>query len=282
MSLRIDAHQHFWQYQPQEYGWIGEEMARLKQDYLPLQLAPELAAQSVQGSVLVQARQTLQETRWLLDVAERTPEVKAVVGWIDLQQGDVAAQLADFEPRTLLRGFRHLIQDEADPAQWMEQASVTSAVQQLQRKEYVWDLLVTHQHLVEATAFAARHDEHQIVLDHLGKPDLAAGASHWAKQIAPLAALPHVSCKLSGLLTEPRPQGYAIDDLLPFVDAALEAFGSERVLAGSDWPVCLLAGDYQDAWQLIQRAIASLSASEQVAISGGNACRIYRIEDVEV
>jgi L-fuconolactonase len=242
MSLRIDAHQHLWHYQPQEYGWIGEEMARLKQDFLPLHLAPELAAQAVQGSVLVHARQTLQETRWLLEVAERAPEVKGVVGWIDLQQRDVAAQLAEFEPRSLLRGFRHLIQDEADPAQWMEQTLVTSAMQQLQRKEYVWDLLVTHQHLAEASAFAARHDGHQIVLDHLGKPDLAAGARHWAKQIAPLAALPHVSCKLSGLLTEPRPQGSTLDDLLPFVDAALEAFGSERLLAGSDWPVCLLAG----------------------------------------
>lgn len=282
MSLRIDAHQHFWHYQPQEYGWIGKEMARLKQDFLPCHLSPELAAQAVQGSVLVQARQTLQETRWLLDVAERAPEVKAVVGWIDLQQADVAAQLVDFEHRSLLRGFRHLIQDEANPAEWMEQASVQAAMRCLQQKEYVWDLLVTHRHLAGAAAFAARHDGHQIVLDHLGKPDLAAGARHWAKQIAPLAALPHVSCKLSGLLTEPRPPGDSIEDLLPFVDAALEAFGSDRVLAGSDWPVCLLAGEYQDAWHLIQRAIASLSASEQAAISGGNACRIYRIEEVEV
>lgn len=282
MTLRIDAHQHFWRYQPQEYGWIGDGMARLRQDFLPRQLAPELLAQGIDGSVLVQARQSLHETRGLLDLAGRSPEVKAVVGWIDLQQGDLTPQLAEFEHRVVLRGFRHLIQDEADPAGWMGQPSVQSAMQQLQRKEYVWDLLVTHRHLAEATAFAARHDGYLMVLDHLGKPDLAAGAKSWARQIAPLAALPHVSCKLSGLLTEPRPAGYAIDDLLPFIDAALEAFGPDRVLAASDWPVCLLAGEYADAWQLIQRAIVPLSASEQDAISGGNACRIYRIEDVEV
>lgn len=279
MTLRIDAHQHFWRYQPQEYGWISEEMTRLKHDFLPSQLAAELAAQQIQGSVAVQARQTLEETRWLLSLVERHPEIKAVVGWIDLQQPDLSPQLEEFGGQPLLRGFRHLIQDEADPAEWMAQAAIKPAMQALQQQEYVWDLLVTHRHLAEAALFAARFDRHQIVLDHLGKPDLAAGAQQWAKQIAPLAALPHVSCKLSGLLTEPRPAGYGVNDLLPFVEAALEAFGSERIMVGSDWPVCLLAGEYQDAWQSVQQALSPLTFSEQAAITGGNACRIYRIED---
>ncbi|WLS79858.1 amidohydrolase family protein [Erwinia pyri] len=279
MTLRIDAHQHFWRYQPQEYGWISGEMARLKHDFLPSQLAAELAAQQIQGSVAVQARQTPEETRWLLSLAERSPEIKAVVGWIDLQQPDLSPQLEAFNGQPLLRGFRHLIQDEADPAEWMAQAAIKPAMQALQQQEYVWDLLVTHRHLAEAALFAARFDRHQIVLDHLGKPDLAAGAQQWAKQIAPLAALPHVSCKLSGLLTEPRPAGYGVNDLLPFVEAALEAFGSERIMVGSDWPVCLLAGEYQDAWQSVQQALSPLTLSEQAAITGGNACRIYRIED---
>lgn len=281
MTLRIDAHQHFWRYQPQEYGWISDEMVRLKQDFMPEHLKGKLASEGLSGSVLVQARQTPEETHWLLDVAKETPEVKAVVGWIDMQNDDIGQQLDAFQDRPQLRGFRHQIQDEASPAHWMGLQSVSDSLHLVQQRSYVWDLLVTHRHLAEAAAFAARHDRHHLVLDHLGKPDLALGARHWAKQIAPLAALPHVSCKLSGLLTEPRPAGFTLNDLLPFIDAALESFGSDRLMAGSDWPVCLLAGEYEDAWQGVQRAISSLSVSEQQAISGGNACRIYRIEDVE-
>jgi len=279
MTLRIDAHQHFWHYQPQEYGWISQQMTRLKRDFLPSHLAAELAAQQIDGCVAVQARQTLEETHWLLSLAERNPEIKAVVGWIDLQQPDLSAQLETCGGNPLLRGFRHLIQDEADPAEWMAQAAIKPAMQTLQQQGYVWDLLVTHRHLAEAALFAARFDRHQIVLDHLGKPDLAAGAKQWAKQIAPLAALPHVSCKLSGLLTEPRPAGYGANDLLPFVEAALEAFGSERIMVGSDWPVSLLDAEYQESWQFVQQAVSPLTLSEQAAITGGNACRIYRLED---
>lgn len=278
MTLRIDAHQHFWRYQPQEYPWISEKMARLQQDFLPEQLAIELAAQQIDGAVLVQARQTREETYWLLAQAERAACVKGVVGWLDLQSPEVGSHLAEFEGRLLLCGFRHLIQDEADPASWMALPAVNRAMKRLQMQGYTWDLLVTHRHLAGAISFAERHGDYHIVLDHLGKPDLAAGARHWARQITPLAAMPHVSCKLSGLLTEPQPVGFTRDDVLPFIDVALEAFGTDRVMAGSDWPVCLLAGEYQDAWQLIQRAMAGLSPDEQAAISGGNACRIYALE----
>lgn len=277
MTLRIDAHQHFWHWQPQQYAWITADMARLRQDFLPPQLAVELAAQQIDGSLLVQARQSDQETDWLLALADATAFVKGVVGWLDLQSPAFEARLDRLTDRNGLRGFRHQIQDEASPAQWMALPRVNLAVDSLQRHGYVWELLVRHRQLADAALFAARHDDHYLVLDHMGKPDLAAGAGHWAKQIAPLAAMPHVSCKLSGLLTEPRPAGFCPDDLMPFIDAALEAFGSDRLLAGSDWPVCLLAGDYVQGWQLIGRAIAGLTAGEQAAICGGNACRLYAL-----
>lgn len=280
MTLRIDAHQHFWRYSPAEYGWINGEMKVLRQDFLPQQLAGGLAAQRVDGTVLVQARQTAEETAWLLSQAKGSDRVRAVVGWVALTARDLPQQLEQYRREPLLRGFRHLIQDEADPDGWMKLDAVNAGLRQVQQQGYVYDLLVTHRNLEEATRFAARHDRGPVVLDHLGKPDIAAGAKAWAAQIAPLAALPHVSCKISGLLTEPRPPGCAPGDLLPFIDAALALFGSDRLLMGSDWPVCLLAASYEEAWQFGERAISPLSASEQADILGGNACRIYRIDGV--
>jgi L-fuconolactonase len=273
---RIDAHQHFWRYQPQEYRWISDDMAVLKQDLLPEQLAPALQRHDIQGSVLVQACSRLEETRWLLEIAEQTPYVKGVVGWMDVASPELASQL-DQLAHPLLRGIRHQVQDEADPADWLSDGAVNRGIRQLQRQGYVYELLVTHRHLREGAQFAARHDQHPLMLDHFGKPDLSQGAGHWAQQIAPFAALEHVSCKLSGLLTEPRPTGMTPDDLLPYFEVALEAFGPERLLFGSDWPVCLLAGNYEDALTLCQRATAALSHDQQDAIFGGNAYRLYNL-----
>lgn len=275
MPLRIDAHQHFWRYQPAEYGWISDSMPQLRQDFLPPQLAPLLAERGLDGAVLVQARQHWQETRWLMQLSRDHREILAVVGWVDLAGEALAASLEEVAGQTALRGFRHQIQDEADGAGWMQQAAVTRGMQQIQRAGYVYDLLVTHDQLAVAAQFAARHDQGAIVLDHFGKPDIAAGVAQWVRQVTPLAALPHVSCKLSGLLTEPRPAGCGDAELLAFYDAALQLFGPERLLFGSDWPVCLLDGPYQHGWQLCQQAIAGLSADEQAAILGGNASRTY-------
>ncbi|QUG75304.1 amidohydrolase family protein [Erwinia sp. E602] len=275
MPLRIDAHQHYWRYQPAEYGWISDAMPQLRQDFLPPQLGALLAERGLDGAVLVQARQHWQETQWLLQLSRDHREILAVVGWVDLAGEALAASLEEVSGQAKLRGFRHQIQDEADGAGWMQQPAVTRGMQQIQRAGYVYDLLVTHDQLAAATAFAARHDRGALVLDHFGKPDIAAGVAQWVRQVTPLAALPHVSCKLSGLLTEPRPAGCGDAELLAFYDAALQLFGPERLLFGSDWPVCLLDGPYQHGWQLCQQAIATLSADEQAAILGGNASRIY-------
>ncbi|MCT4709424.1 amidohydrolase family protein [Enterobacteriaceae bacterium H11S18] len=275
---RIDSHQHFWRYTPQDHPWISDDMGVLKQDLLPERLRPSLQRHVIQGTILVQARSCANETRWLLDIAEKTDFVRAVIGWVDLSSQALPKKL-EAASHPLLRGFRHQVQDEPSPAQWLADTAINNGVHQLQQEEYVYEILVTHRHLAEAVQFAGRHDNYFLVLDHCGKPDLSLGAAHWKKQITPLAALKHVSCKISGLLTEPRPPGMSPRDLLPYFDAALDIFGSERLMFGSDWPVCLLAGEDENPWAFIEQATATLSADEQAAIYGGNAHTVYRLQE---
>ncbi|MBU9824840.1 amidohydrolase family protein [Rahnella perminowiae] len=279
--MRIDSHQHFWRYTPQDYRWISDEMTVLKQNFLPETLTSTLQRHNIQRTVLVQACSCTSETRWLLDIAGKTDFVCAVTGWVDLSSSALQREL-DALSHPLLRGFRHQVQDEPSPAQWLADPAINAGIRQLQQQEYVYEILVTHRHLAEAVQFATRHDGHFLVLDHLGKPDLSLGAAYWKKQIAPLAALQHVSCKLSGLLTEPRPAGMSARDLLPYFDAALEVFGPGRLMFGSDWPVCLLAGGDENPWNLCEQATASLSSDEQAAIYGGNACTVYRLQPLPI
>lgn len=276
--MRIDSHQHFWRYAPQDYHWIGDDMAVLKQDFLPQNLLPTLQRHDMQGTVLVQACSNSTETQWLLSIAEKTEFVRAVTGWVDLASPQLE-RLLDTVAHPLLRGLRHQVQDEPSPTHWLADSAVNSGIRHIQKQGYVYEILVTHRHLADAAQFAARHDRHVLVLDHFGKPNLSLGAAHFAKQVAPLAALPHVSCKISGLLTEPRPAGVTLNDLLPYFDVVLEAFGSERLMFGSDWPVCLLAGSDDNPWTLCQQATATLSSDEQAAIYGGNACTLYRLQE---
>ncbi|MCS2149979.1 amidohydrolase family protein [Scandinavium manionii] len=276
--MRVDSHQHFWRYTPQDYPWISAEMGVLKQDLLPDMLQPTLQRHDMQSAILVQARSSAAETRWLLEIAEQTDFVRAVTGWLELSSPELQKDLEAIS-HPLLRGFRHQVQDELSPAQWLADTAVNRGLRQLQQQEYVYEILVTHRHLSEAVEFAGRHDSYFLVLDHCGKPDLSLGAAHWKRQIAPLAALKHVSCKISGLLTEPRPAGMSSRDLLPYFDAALEIFGSERLMFGSDWPVCLLAGADENPWDFSERATAALSADEQAAIYGNTARTVYRLQE---
>jgi len=272
--VRIDAHQHYWRYLPQDYPWISDEMVPLQQDFLPGDLHPHLKQQQLDGSVVVQARQTLAETRQLLQWSEASGDAGSVVGWVDVTAADLPIQLqALHHPR--LCGFRHLVQDEADPAGWLQQPAVTRGIRELQHQQYVWDMLVTWRHLPEATSFAAQHDNHWLVLDHLGKPDIAQGARAWGEQVAALAAMPHVVCKLSGLVTEAPDGQWNAAQLRPFITEALERFGPQRLMFGSDWPVCLLVADYHDVADLAEDVINRLTPDEQALIWGETAARVY-------
>ena len=275
--MRIDAHQHYWRYSPQQYPWITESLGRLKQDFLPETLQPLLAGQQFEGSVSVQACHSMAETQQLLQWAEQGDGINAVVGWVDIQSPDLDQHLERLN-HPLLKGFRHQVQDEPDPAGWQHQPAVAKGIKRLQQQEYLWEMLVTWRSLAATARFAAQHDSYWLVLDHLGKPDIAQGATEWGKQIAPFAALPHVVCKLSGLVTENPAERGSHDLLRPFIEEALTRFGPSRLMFGSDWPVCLLAAEYDETCQLIHQEIHRLSPTEQDAIWGTTAARIYGLE----
>ena len=271
----IDSHQHFWKYNPAEYGWIDDSMAAIRRDFLPADARREMDAAGVDACVAVQARQTIAETRWLLELAADHPFITAVVGWIDLQ-GDVDAQLAALGEAPRLAGVRHIVQGEADG--FLERPAFLDGVARLERLGLAYDILVYARQLPQAIAFARRFPRQRFVLDHLGKPDVRAGAfSEWRAQVESLAGLPYVWCKLSGLVTEADPASWTPGQLRPYLDAALEAFGPARVMMGTDWPVCLVAASYADAVALVTDAIGEYSDDEQRQMLGGNAKHFWNL-----
>lgn len=273
---RVDAHQHFWRYAPADYAWMDESMAVLKQDYLPDQLAPVLQRHKMSGCVAVQARPDLSENGFLLALAEAHPMVLGVVGWLDFLAADLdlLLELGNVHPR--MKGYRAMVQDAPDPAALLADERFNAGVAAVQRSGKVYELLIHAKELEAAARFCARHDKSPIVLCHLAKPDVRAGdLADWAARMAPLAALPHVACKLSGLITEAPWRAWTPEQLLPYMHAALDLFGPERIIFGSDWPVCLCAGSVDDVYALTAAALASLSENDQTAIWGGNARKIY-------
>jgi len=277
----IDAHQHFWRYDPQAYAWIGAGMEVLAQDWLPGQFASVRRGNGVDASIAVQARGDEADTAFLLSLAEQDRSIAGVVGWVDLRADAVAERLSHWQAQGPLVGIRHQVQDEIDPAACLEQPAFRRGVAAVQRAGLVYELLLRHEQLESAPAFCARHDAHALVLDHLGKPDIGGGEaafSLWHLQMRALAALPHVSVKISGLLTEApldrdgRPDRAGV---LRHLDAALELFGPGRLLFGSDWPVCRLVASYEEVLSLAQTWAQPLSPHERQQLFGGNALDLY-------
>ena len=273
--MRVDAHQHFWRYDPAEYDWIGEGMERLARDYLPADLAPLLTAEGIAGSVAVQARQTIEETRWLLGLAAKHPAILGVVGWVDLRSSEVGEQLREFAANPRFVGVRHVVQNEPDVRFLLGEAFVVG-LQQLHGFGLTYDLLLYPPQLPAAVELAGMTPEQPFVLDHLAKPLIKPGTlDPWQADLRALARHPNVSCKLSGLVTEAAWQGWKRADFAPYLEVALEAFGPKRLMLGSDWPVCLLAAEYPDVVGIVTEFIARLSDSEQALILGGTASRFY-------
>lgn len=275
--MRIDAHQHFWTYDPERYGWIGAGMEILAQDYGPEQLLPLLAAAGLDASIAVQARHDLEETDELLAMAAAHEHVAAVVGWVDLAHERVADQL-DARLGPHLAGIRHILQDEPDDEHMLRPA-FQRGITALTERRLAYDLLLHPRHLPIALRLVDAHPEQTFVLDHLAKPFIERGELEpWRSDLARLAERPHVSLKLSGLVTEASWTSWTPADLDPFLDAALEAFGPTRLLFGSDWPVCLLAADYPTVAATAEGWAERLSATEQAALWGGNAARVYGLD----
>lgn len=271
----VDAHQHFWDPALDDYAWLADdELAPVRRRFGPEDLGPVLREHGVGGTVLVQALGSVDETRRLLAVAETTPFVLGVVGWIDLTDPDAAGTLAGLAGGALV-GIRHQVQDEPDPA-WLLRPDVQRGIAAVGEAGLAYDFLVRPPALPAAIETARRHPGMRFVVDHVAKPPIRDGdTEEWARGLAELAGLPNVSCKLSGLVLEADWGAWRAEELVPYYRRALDWFGPERSLFGSDWPLCLVAADYGAVLELVLAALGGLDEGERAAVLGGNAARVY-------
>ena len=276
--MRIDAHQHFWNYSAAEYPWIGAGLERLARDYLPSDLEPLLAAKQIDGSVAVQARQSVEESLWLLALAKAHPLVKGVVGWVDLRSDRVGDDLRMLAANPTFVGVRHVVQDEPDPRFVLGEGFIRG-LRQLRQHGLTYDLLLYPTQLPAAIELVGLLPEQPFVVDHLAKPRIVAGEiDGWGRDIRAIARHDNVCCKVSGMVTEAVRRGWKRDDFTPYLDVVLEAFGPERLMFGSDWPVCLLAGEYADVAAIPRDYFSRLSATEQRMIWGDTAAEFYGLK----
>jgi L-fuconolactonase len=279
--MRLDAHQHFWHYNPPEHTWMTDQMAALKQSFLPEDLQPLLETIHFDGCVAVQARQNLEETRWLLELAEQHPFVKGVVGWVDLRSERLSRQLERFAQHPKLVGVRHVVHDEPDD-HFMLWPEFRRGVAQLLDLNLTCDLLLFPKHLKVAAQLVEEFPRQPFVLDHIAKPKIAEGLlSPWQEDLRQLAKFPNVSCKLSGMVTEARWKHWRPADFHRYLDIVFDAFGPTRLMIGSDWPVCTLSGDYEPVMKIVMDYTEKFSKEAQSAILGDNCARFYQIPSEE-
>ena len=276
--MHVDAHQHFWIYDQREYGWIDDSMAALRRDFLPADLKPELERNGFQGCVAVQARQTLEETRWLLEMAEQSPFILGVVGWVDLRSPQLRFELESFAGESKLVGIRHIVQSEPDE-RFLLQPDFLRGIAMLEEFDLAYDILIYTRLLPVAAEFVARFPRQRFVLNHMAKPPIKGGAPDaWARGIQELAAFPNVYCKVSGLVTEADWQEWKPEHLRPYLDVAFECFGPSRLMIGSDWPVCTVAASYARVMDLVKGYLGKYTANDREAVLGGNAAAFWRLK----
>lgn len=277
--MLIDSHHHLWKYSVQEYGWISDEMAPLKRDFLIPELQEIAEQSSVDGFVSVQARQTVEETDALLELAKAEPLIRGVVGWVPLADPKVGEVLDRYQDATMLKGVRHVVQDEPDD-RFILGAEFNRGIAELKGRNLVYDVLIFARQLPASIEFVDHHANLPMVLDHIAKPtiDDAVFDSEWEKNFRELAKREHISCKFSGVATEVRDEGWSIKQIRPYWDVALEAFTPQRLMFGSDWPVCLLKTEHPRWVDAVRELASELSADEQEAIFAKNAIRDYNLE----
>lgn len=275
--MRIDAHQHFWQHDPVRDTWITDEMSALRRDFMPGELEREFAANAIDGCIAVQADQSLHETRFLLDIAERTPFVRGVVGWVDLRAADLASQLEQLVRSDLMCGIRHIAQAEDDD--FLMRPEIVRGIGVLREFGLTYDILVYPRQLPAALALVERLPDQRFVVDHMAKPEIRAGLLEpWATRMKAVAEHANVWCKVSGLVTEADWRHWRPDHMRQYLDIVYDAFGPDRLMFGSDWPVCLLAATYGDVLQLVEDWSGGLSAPVREGLFGLNAARFYGLD----
>lgn len=277
--MRIDSHQHFWIYGHDDYPWMDNEaLLALRADHLPPDLLCHLNNAGLDGSVVVQVRQTLEENRWMLELADAHDHVRGVVGWVDLCADDVDAQLEPYASHPRFCGIRHIVQDEPDD-DYMLAPDFQRGIGRLKAHGMTYDVLVFPKQLPAAIGLVQAFPEQPFVLDHIAKPLVKdAIIDPWAEQIRKLASYPNITCKVSGMITEADWVEWKAEDFDRYLDVVLEAFGAGRLMYGSDWPVCNLAGDYERVFSLAERFASKLSDAERANFWGGNAARFYGLD----
>ncbi len=274
--MRIDSHQHFWRYNPAKDTWITDEMNVIQRDFMPEDLFPVLQENNIEGCVAVQADQSEEETTFLLELAAQNNFIKGVVGWIDLKAQNLEEKLQQYRSYPLLKGFRHIVQAEPDGFLLTEQ--FIKGVSLIDQYGYAYDILIYHHQLEEAVRFADRLPARQLVLDHCAKPPIKEHhITHWSKQLKELAARQHIYCKISGLFTEADWKEWRAEDIYPYLDVVMNAFGEDRIMFGSDWPVCLLAATYAQSCEVLQEYFSRFSKEQQAKFWGENAKRFYQL-----
>ena len=273
----IDSHHHLWKYNAADYGWMDDTMAILKQDYLPADLEKQLSGSNVTGTIVVQARQTLEETRWLLKLAKENSFIRGVVGWVDLRSDSLIDELNEFSDETKLAGVRHVIHDEADD-DFMLRPAFIRGIEKLLKYKLTYDLLLFPKHLKKAVELVSIFPEQKFVLDHISKPFIKSGIlGLWQDDIAALAAQPNVWCKISGMVTEADIKNWKYEDFIPYLDIVVEAFGTDRIMLGSDWPVCLQAGEYKAVMEIGQKYFEKFNSNEKKKIFADNCVQFYNL-----
>jgi L-fuconolactonase len=277
LELTIDAHHHLWEYNDRDYVWMTGEMTALRRNFLVPELKQVMRESGVEGTVTVQARQMTEETEWLLDLAGRNAFIHGVVGWVPLVDPDVSKYLERFAQNPKLKAVRHVLHDELDDS-YMLRADFNRGISLLRSFGLAYDILIFERHLPQTLAFVDRHPGQMFVVDHIAKPRIKARLlSPWRERMQELARRENVFCKVSGMATEADWKAWTADDLRPYFDAVLSAFGPKRLMFGSDWPVLTLAGGYKTWMDTFRSFIAELSADEQESMRRGSAIAAYRL-----
>jgi L-fucono-1,5-lactonase len=275
--MRIDTHQHFWFYDAGRHGWIDASMSRIRNDFLPQDLAPLLNDNNIDGCISVEAHSSEDETNFLLNLAQSNDFIKGIIGWVDLLSGNVQQRLKHFSSFEKFKGVRHAVQSEAD-INFMLRDDFQKGLSKLKEFDLIYEILIFPQYLPAAVACVKKHAEQKFILNHIAKPFIRDKKTEpWAQHIRDLAQNPNVFCKLSGMVTEADIAHWQEKDFRPYLDVVINAFGSSRVMFGSDWPVCLVAAEYQQVIHIVEDYISHFSEDEKKRIMGLNAVHFYNI-----
>jgi len=273
----VDAHHHLWRYSATEYDWIDDRMVALRRDFLVPDLVAELATAGIGGAIAVQARQTLEETRWLLELAQSCKAIRGVIGWAPIASPDFLVSVHALAAEPKLVGLRHVVQ--AEPTGFLDGEDFNRGIRSMQTTGLIYDLLISEDQLQEALRFVDRHPQQMFVVDHVAKPKIAAGEIEpWRTLMRELSRRSNVCCKISGMVTEDSWSLWSIESLRPYLDVVVEAFGANRLMAGSDWPVCLVATGYARWWNVLRSYFAGFSEDERAEIFGATAIRTYNLK----